>query len=143
MDIKHPTFWFGMGMLIVDTVKKTMSDDCDQKWTSKAVGIRFGAIWTLTFHREEIIFFRKSKNGSVLKRFPLWTSFCVSRALKWWSQKNEIHGEAMGLKLEGYAGSGIFAHGIHPPGHKNLSEDASIRGLKVMAYFLDYSNTPQ
>ena len=58
-------------------------------------------------------------------------------------RKNEIHGEAMGLKLEGYAGSRIFAHGTHPPGHKNLSEDASIRGLKVMAYFLDYSNTPQ
>ena len=33
----------------------------------------------------------------------------------------------MGLKLKGYAGSGTFAHGIHPPGHKNLSKDATIR----------------
>ena len=33
----------------------------------------------------------------------------------------------MGLKLGGYAGSGTFAHGIHPPGHKNLSKDAPIR----------------
>ena len=33
----------------------------------------------------------------------------------------------MGLKLEGYAGSGTFAHGIHPPGHKNLSQDEPVR----------------
>ena len=33
----------------------------------------------------------------------------------------------MGLKLKGYAGSGTFAHGIHPPGYKNLSENAAIR----------------
>ncbi len=33
----------------------------------------------------------------------------------------------MGLKLEGYAGSGTFAHGIHPSDHKALSKDAAIR----------------
>ncbi|WP_372678095.1 electron transport complex subunit RsxC [Desulfosarcina sp.] len=33
----------------------------------------------------------------------------------------------MGLKLKGYAGSGTFAHGIHPPDHKHLSKDAPIR----------------
>ena len=33
----------------------------------------------------------------------------------------------MGLNLEGYAGSGTFAHGIHPPGHKNLSQDEPVR----------------
>jgi electron transport complex protein RnfC len=33
----------------------------------------------------------------------------------------------MGLKLKGYAGSGTFAHGIHPPDHKELSSNAPIR----------------
>ena len=33
----------------------------------------------------------------------------------------------MGMKLKGCAGSGTFAHGIHPPDHKNLSKDAPIR----------------
>ncbi|MBC2709937.1 MAG: electron transport complex subunit RsxC [Desulfosarcina sp.] len=35
----------------------------------------------------------------------------------------------MGLKLEGYAGSGTFAHGVHPPDNKALSKDAAIRVL--------------
>lgn len=33
----------------------------------------------------------------------------------------------MGLKLKGCAGNGTFAHGIHPPDHKELAKDAAIR----------------
>jgi electron transport complex protein RnfC len=33
----------------------------------------------------------------------------------------------MGLKLDGYDGNGTFAHGVHPPGRKELAKDASIR----------------
>ena len=58
---------------------------------------------------------------------PLGESFCVSGALKWWSQKNEIHGAGTGLKLKGCAGSGMFAPVIHPPDRKNQSKDAPIR----------------
>ena len=35
----------------------------------------------------------------------------------------------MGLKLEGFEGSGTFAHGIHPPDRKEISRDATIRVL--------------
>jgi Na+-translocating ferredoxin:NAD+ oxidoreductase subunit C len=35
----------------------------------------------------------------------------------------------MGLKLEGFEGSGTFAHGIHPPDRKEISRDAAIRIL--------------
>jgi H+/Na+-translocating ferredoxin:NAD+ oxidoreductase subunit C len=42
-------------------------------------------------------------------------------------KKNEIQGAIMALKLDGYAGSGSFAHGIHPPDYKALSKNAAIR----------------
>jgi len=35
----------------------------------------------------------------------------------------------MSLNMEGFAGNGTFAHGIHPPDHKDLSKDAAIRVL--------------
>jgi electron transport complex protein RnfC len=35
----------------------------------------------------------------------------------------------MSLSLEGFEGNGTFAHGIHPPDHKDLSKDAAIRVL--------------
>lgn len=35
----------------------------------------------------------------------------------------------MGLKLDGYEGSGTFAHGIHPPDRKEISKAATIRVL--------------
>ena len=64
--------------------------------------------------------------------------FVFQGALKWWSQKNEIHGAGMGLKLKGYAGSDAFAHGIHPPDHKDLSKDAPTRemGLGKLTPFM-------
>jgi len=42
---------------------------------------------------------------------------------------NEIHGVVMSLNLQGLAGKGTFAHGVHPPSRKDLSKDASIRIL--------------
>ena len=33
----------------------------------------------------------------------------------------------MALMLKGYEGNGTFAHGVHPPDHKDLAKNASIR----------------
>jgi electron transport complex protein RnfC len=35
----------------------------------------------------------------------------------------------MALRLKGYEGRGTFAHGVHPPEHKDLAKDAPIRIL--------------
>ena len=35
----------------------------------------------------------------------------------------------MALKLKGYDGTGTFAHGVHPPDHKDLAKNAPIRVL--------------
>ncbi|MDY6832091.1 MAG: electron transport complex subunit RsxC [Thermodesulfobacteriota bacterium] len=39
----------------------------------------------------------------------------------------------MGLKLAGFEGSGTFAKGVHPPGHKNFSQDAPIEVVPAPA----------
>jgi len=39
----------------------------------------------------------------------------------------------MGLKLAGFEGSGTFAKGVHPPGHKNFSQDAPIEVVPTPA----------
>ena len=39
----------------------------------------------------------------------------------------------MGLKLAGFEGSGTFAKGVHPPGHKNFSQDVPIEVVPTPA----------